>query len=136
MEFETDTKQADDKANIEAKRFKTFADKANLYIFSDDFMISTLNINGKQIGDLQDDTFFKLTLRPGTYTLKMTGTRFKSKKSIHELKIKLLKNTNHFVELNTHAGVPPYGTIAEVSDLDGKKGVNECRLLIHNNISL
>jgi hypothetical protein len=133
MKLKSDTKFASNESDIAAKRFKTQNSRASLYIFTDDIVISMIRINGRKIGELQNDSFFNLQLPPDIYTISMEGLRFENKNKRLKIKIKLLANTNHFVELETHPGPPPYGTLTEVSDMDGKKGVNENRLLVHKN---
>jgi len=130
--LKTGTKLSTSSQNIEAKRFNTKTGYSNVYIYSSIYGI--LAIDNQIIGYIEPSGFFKLELKPGSYTIEAPTITLKNDvKTISKVKLNALKDTNHFISLSTQ-GFPVYMTLEVVSDITGKNAVNEHKLLQHRKI--
>jgi hypothetical protein len=135
-------KTAPTKADIDAKRFIPNKGFANLYVFTDTGTLPAgLFLDGKMIGEIRDDSYFNIPLKPGKHKLYFPS-RYDSKipakknnsKAILFVNIDAKEGRNYYIDADMHSGFPPYVTLTEVPEHEGKDGVNECELLIHNKL--
>ena len=114
-------------ADKSAKQFVTNPSKANVYIYRNEGMGSAIKmgiyVDNKPIGQTAAKTYLKLTLDPGTHTIRGHA------ENLSDIDLDAKAGQNYFIWQEVKMGIGSARNKLQVVDAKtGTKGVNECKL--------
>jgi len=120
--------KAPEQEDMKAKQFVTEKGKSNIYVYRNEFYGAAVSmpvaLDGKNIGNTGADTYIKVSTEPGNHTL-MSKTENDA-----TLSLVTQKNKNYFVWQEVKMGImSARSKLKLMSEEEGKKGVNECKLI-------
>ena len=120
--------KAPEHEDVKAKQFATEKGKSNIYVYRNEFYGAAVSmpvtLDGKNIGNTGANTYIKVSAEPGNHTLVS--------KAENDATLNLItqENKNYFVWQEVKMGImSARSKLKLVSEEEGKKGVNECKLL-------
>ncbi len=113
-------------ADYNAKKFITNNNKSNIYIYRNETLSErvTVTIDEKIIGDTGPKTFLKVTINPGKHTISSLA------ENVSKVTLNTKPGHNYYIWQENKMGISMTHTkLHIVSEIDGKKGVRECKLV-------
>ncbi len=112
-----------------AKNFQPVPNKAKIYLYRNEFFGSQLKmpvtIDGKIIGHTLGNTYFMIEVEPGSHTIQSLT------EDVVSMDIDTDAGKNYYVWQEVKMGLVSGRSLLHlVSEEDGQKGVNECKLAV------
>ncbi len=119
-------------SNNIAKRFKVKDGFANIYIYNDT-MIRALVLDSKILGQLKNDGFFKIEVKPGKHVVELTEFihNMNNEKAVKKIILNAVSGKNYFIKIENHIAMPGYVSLHKVPSGTGKYHVEQKNLMIH-----
>ncbi len=114
--------------DVKAKEFSTAPNKASLYIYRNESMGGaipmTVTVNGKALGQTAAQTYFRLNVIPGKYTVESHA------ENVSNLPLSLEAGKNYFVWQEMKMGFwMARSLLQQVDENTGRAGVMESKLI-------
>ncbi len=114
--------------DVQAKQFKTNAQKSNLYIYRNNTSGSSvkmqLEVDGQVVATSLGKTYIKLEVTPGRHKIVSYAD------NEHRLALATLKNKNYFIYQQAKmSGGRARTKLTLVRETVGKQGVQECKMI-------
>jgi len=111
-----------------AKDFNTSPHKASLYIYRNETLYyavpMTVSVNGKVLGTTAGHKYFRLSLRPGKYTIESSA------ENLAKLTLTVEAGKNYFIWQEAKIGLlTGRSLLHQVDEETGRMGVNESKLI-------
>jgi len=117
--------------DTKAKQFVVDKGKSNIYVYRNEFFGAAVSmpvtLDGQNVGTTGADTYLKLITTPGNHILTSKA------ENVDTLQLTTQANKNYFVWQEVKLGVVfARSDLKLVSEQEGKKGVNECKLVLQS----
>ena len=117
--------------DTKAKQFITEKGKSNIYVYRNEFFGAAIGmpitLDGKNIGTTGADTYIKVNTEPGSHILTSKA------ENVDTLSLVTQENKNYFIWQEVKMGIiSARSKLKLVSEEEGQKGVEECKLVLPN----